>query len=37
MTDGRDSEETEGSMESWSLVSESSDLITMFCVRYTYF
>ena len=37
MTDGRDSEEMEGSMESWSLVSESSDLITVFCVRCTYF
>ena len=36
MTEGRNSEKMEGSMELWSLVSESSDLITMFCIRCTY-
>ena len=37
MKEGRNSEKMEGSMELWSLVSESSDLITMLCIRCTYF
>ena len=37
MKEGRNSEKMEGSMELWSLVSESSDLITMLCIRCSYF